>query len=149
MHSAAQTARIGPGTVPPLPTREELVLAVYHADVERLVAAAASLSAAQPSRDAMRHWLAELAAYGRVKQSVSRSCSPRVHAVRSHSGGARWYPTSERLDLGLAGVTLEQESRDRRSSRSRRCVAVAPRKHLEIRGQQTPALEAAPRSAQI
>jgi AcrR family transcriptional regulator len=73
MHSIARDAGVGQGTLyRHFPTREDLVLAVYHADVERLIAAAAKLSAGHPPREAMRHWLTELAAYGRVKRGVSR-----------------------------------------------------------------------------
>jgi AcrR family transcriptional regulator len=73
MHSIAQDADVGQGTLyRHFPTREDLVLAVYHADVERLVAAAAELSGDHPPREAMRRWLTELAAYGRVKRGVSR-----------------------------------------------------------------------------
>jgi AcrR family transcriptional regulator len=73
MHSVAQKAGVGQGTLyRHFPTREDLVLAVYHTDVERLIAAAAELSAKHPPREAMRRWLAELAAYGRVKRGVSR-----------------------------------------------------------------------------
>ncbi len=73
MHSIAQDAGVGQGTLyRHFPTREDLVLAVYHADVERLVTAAADLSADYHPREAMRRWLTELAAYGRVKRGVSR-----------------------------------------------------------------------------
>jgi AcrR family transcriptional regulator len=73
MHAVAQQAGVGQGTLyRHFPTREDLVLAVYYADVERLIAAAGDLSAAHPPREAMRRWLAELAAYGRVKHGVSR-----------------------------------------------------------------------------
>jgi AcrR family transcriptional regulator len=73
MHSVAQDAGVGQGTLyRHFPTREDLVLAVYHTDVERLVAAATELSTEHPPREAMRRWLIELAAYGRVKRGVSR-----------------------------------------------------------------------------
>jgi AcrR family transcriptional regulator len=73
MYSVAQQAGVGQGTLyRHFPTREDLVLAVYDTDVERLIAAAGDLSAAHPPREAMRRWLAELAAYGRVKHGVSR-----------------------------------------------------------------------------
>jgi AcrR family transcriptional regulator len=73
MHSIAQDAGVGQGTLyRHFPTREDLVLAVYHTDVERLITAAAELSADHHPREAMRLWLTELAAYGRVKRGVSR-----------------------------------------------------------------------------
>jgi AcrR family transcriptional regulator len=73
MHAVAQAAGVGQGTLyRHFPTREDLVLAVYDADVERLIAAAAGLSAAHPPREAMHRWLDKLAAYGRLKRGVSR-----------------------------------------------------------------------------
>ena len=73
MHSIAQDAGVGQGTLyRHFPTREHLVLAVYHTDVAHLIAAAAELSSDHPPREAMRRWLTELAAYGRVKHGVSR-----------------------------------------------------------------------------
>jgi AcrR family transcriptional regulator len=73
MHSIAQAAGVGQATLyRHFPSREDLVLAVYRADIQRLLAAAAELSAAHPPREAMHRWLGELAAYGRVKRGVSR-----------------------------------------------------------------------------
>ena len=90
MQSVAQNAGVGQGTLyRHFPTWEKLVLAVYHADVERLIAAAAEFSAADPPREAMRRWLAELAAYGRVKCGVSRV----VLAAATRQGiNERWRP---------------------------------------------------------
>ncbi len=73
MHSVAQAAGVGQGTLyRHFPTREELVLAVYRTDVQRLLAAAPALAARHPPREALCRWLDELAAYGRVKRGVSR-----------------------------------------------------------------------------
>ena len=90
MHSVAQEAGVGQGTLyRHFPTREDLVLAVYHTDVERLLAAAAELSAAHTPREAMRRWLAELAAYGRVKRGVSRVV---LAAATRRAIAERWRP---------------------------------------------------------
>jgi AcrR family transcriptional regulator len=90
MHSVAQDAGVGQGTLyRHFPTREDLVLAVYHTDVERLVAAAAELSAEHPPLEAMRRWLAELAAYGRVKRGVSRVV---LAAATRRAITERWRP---------------------------------------------------------
>jgi AcrR family transcriptional regulator len=90
MRSIAQKAGVGQGTLyRHFPTWEDLVLAVYHADVERLVAAAAELTAAHPPREAMRRWLAELAAYGRVKRGVSRVV---LAAATRQAISKRWRP---------------------------------------------------------
>lgn len=90
MHAVARAAGVGQGTLyRHFPTREDLVLAVYSTDVERLIAATAELSAAHPPLEAMRRWLVELAAYGRVKRGVSRI----VLAAATQSAVAeRWRP---------------------------------------------------------
>ena len=73
MHSVAQAAGVGQGTLyRHFPTREDLVLAVYRTDVQHLLTAAAELTAAHAPREALRRWLGELAAYGRVKRGVSQ-----------------------------------------------------------------------------
>jgi AcrR family transcriptional regulator len=88
MHTVAQKAGVGQGTLyRHFPTREDLVLAVYHTDVERLIAAATELSGKYPPREAMRRWLAELAAYGCVKRGVSRV----VLAAATRRAIAEWW----------------------------------------------------------
>lgn len=90
MRSVAQGAGVGQGTLyRHFPTREVLVLAVYHADVERLIAAAAELSARHPPREALRRRLGELSAYGRIKRGVSRIV---LAAVTRQAIAERWRP---------------------------------------------------------
>jgi AcrR family transcriptional regulator len=90
MHAVAQQAGVGQGTLyRHFPTREDLVLAVYHTDVERLIETAAELSAAHTPREAMRRWLVELAAYGRVKRGVSRVV---LEAATRRAIAERWRP---------------------------------------------------------
>lgn len=90
MHSIARAAGVGQGTLyRHFPSREDLVLAVYHTDVERLITAAAELSAAHPPREAMRRWLGQLAAYGRVKRGVSRVV---LAAATRRAVAQRWRP---------------------------------------------------------
>jgi AcrR family transcriptional regulator len=90
MHSIAREAGVGQGTLyRHFPTREDLVLAVYHTDVERLLATAAELSTEHQPREAMRRWLFELAAYGRVKRGVSRVV---LAAATRREISDRWRP---------------------------------------------------------
>jgi AcrR family transcriptional regulator len=87
MRSVAVRAGVGQGTLyRHFPNREDLVLAVYRADVEHLIDTAASLHARHPPREALRCWLHELAAYGRVKRGVSRVvlASATRDAVAAH-----------------------------------------------------------------
>jgi AcrR family transcriptional regulator len=112
MQSVAQKAGVGQGTLyRHFPTREDLVLAVYHADVERLIAAAAEFSAAHPPREAMRRWLAELAAYGRVKRGVSRVV---LAAATRQAISERWRPlvldaVQSLLDAGASAGELRSD----------------------------------------
>jgi AcrR family transcriptional regulator len=109
MQSVAQKAGVGQGTLyRHFPTREDLVLAVYQADVERLIAAATELSSAYPPREAMRRWLTELAAYGRVKHGVSRVV---LAAATRQAISERWRPrvldaVQSLLDAGASAGEL-------------------------------------------
>jgi len=90
MHSIAQKVGVGQGTLyRHFPTREDLVLAVYYTDVERLIAAAADLLAAHTPREAMNRWLIELADYGRMKRGVSQVV---LAAATRQAIAERWRP---------------------------------------------------------
>ena len=72
LHSIARAAGVGQGTLyRHFPTREALLLAVYHQDVEALVALAPALLAAHPPLDAFHLWCERFAQYGRWKQGIS------------------------------------------------------------------------------
>jgi AcrR family transcriptional regulator len=53
------------------PTREELVLAVYEHEVQRLIDAADSLLREQPPIDALRSWVEDLARYAVTKHGLA------------------------------------------------------------------------------
>jgi AcrR family transcriptional regulator len=112
MRSVAQEAGVGQGTLyRHFPTREDLVLAVYYTDVECLLAAAVELSAAHAPREAMRRWLIELAAYGRVKRGVSRIV---LAAATRHAIAERWRPlvleaVESLLDAGARAGELRSD----------------------------------------
>ena len=112
MQSVAEKAGVGQGTLyRHFPTREDLMLAVYHADVERLIAAATEISAAHPPREAMRRWLAELAAYGRVKRGVSRVV---LAAATRQAISEHWRPlvldaVQSLLDAGASAGELRSD----------------------------------------
>jgi AcrR family transcriptional regulator len=88
LQSIAKLAGVGQGTLyRHFPTREALLLAVYRKDVEALIDAAPRLLAAHPPREALRHWLDQLAAYGRVKHGVAEA----VHAATRADLSAEYY----------------------------------------------------------
>lgn len=112
MHAVARAAGVGQATIyRHFPTREDLVLAVYHADVERLITAATELSTAHPPREAMRRWLIELAAYGRVKRGVSRIV---LGAATRNAIAGQWRPlvlaaVQSLLDAGARAGQLRRD----------------------------------------
>jgi AcrR family transcriptional regulator len=74
MNEIAKRAGVGPGTLyRHFPTREDLILAVYRNDVERLVGSVDGLLAKQPAREAFVAWFETLAAYIRVKHGLGEA----------------------------------------------------------------------------
>jgi AcrR family transcriptional regulator len=99
MQSIARGAGVGQGTLyRHFPTREGLVLEVHRRDVEALVASAPELLEAMPPRDALRKWLENLAAYGRVKQGLLDVMYVATHEQLSNEGRQ---PVIEAIDLLL------------------------------------------------
>ena len=90
MQAIARQAAVGQGTLyRHFRNREQLVLAVYFVDVERLIAAAAALSVDHPPLEALRRWLMDLAAYGRLKRGVSQIV---LAAATRREISERWRP---------------------------------------------------------
>jgi AcrR family transcriptional regulator len=74
LNSIAQQAGVGQGTLyRHFPTREALLVAVYHYDIRELIDAAPVLLARYEPLDALRRWFERLAAYGRIKRGVSEA----------------------------------------------------------------------------
>lgn len=72
LNSIAKAAGIGPGTLyRHFPTREALVLAVYHNEIEQMVAFADGLLAKHPPLEALRVWLEKLAQPVRAKHAMA------------------------------------------------------------------------------
>lgn len=72
LNAIAKAAAVGPGTLyRHFPTREALVLAVYHKEIEDLVGLAQALAAAHPPEDAFCRWCARLEEYGRIKHGLA------------------------------------------------------------------------------
>jgi len=89
LQSIAKAVGIGQGTIyRHFPNREALLLAVYRTDVEALIDAADHLLGAHPPVDALRLWLDQLAAYGRIKHGASLA----VEAATRADLGSHYYP---------------------------------------------------------
>jgi AcrR family transcriptional regulator len=74
----AKAAGVGIGTLyRHFPTREALILELYHHDIQQLIDLAPELLKAQPPLDALRSWFDEVARYGRLKYGVAEV----VHAA--------------------------------------------------------------------
>ncbi|QUQ63988.1 TetR/AcrR family transcriptional regulator [Kutzneria sp. CA-103260] len=76
LNSIAKAAGVGPGTLyRHFPNREALVLAVYRAEVQRLVDAAPELLDKEPPLVALRRWFERLAAQIRIKHGLGDALS--------------------------------------------------------------------------
>ncbi|MDR1448946.1 MAG: TetR/AcrR family transcriptional regulator [Propionibacteriaceae bacterium] len=75
MNEIAKKAEVGAGTLyRHFPSREELILAVYQQDIEKLVKSVDAVLAAQPSAvAAFAAWFETLAAYVRVKHGLGEA----------------------------------------------------------------------------
>lgn len=80
LNAIAKRAGVGPGTMyRHFPTREDLILSVYQAEIDDIVALAPALLAEQKPLDALESWFDRLARYGQVKYGVAEV----IHAVSS------------------------------------------------------------------
>ncbi len=71
LNAITKRAGIGAGTLyRHFPTREALVLAVYHRDVETIVEAAPALLETHPPIEAFRLWCGQLAETGQIKHGL-------------------------------------------------------------------------------
>lgn len=76
LNSIAKASGVGPGTLyRHFPTREALVLAVYRAEVQRLVDWAPELVATEPPLTALRRWFERLASQIRLKHGLGDALS--------------------------------------------------------------------------
>jgi len=77
MNAVAKAAGLGQGTLyRNFATREALLVEVYRADVDELVAAAAPLLADHDAATAFRLWLARVVDYAQVKRGVLAALDP-------------------------------------------------------------------------
>lgn len=72
LNAIAKKAAVGAGTLyRHFPSREALVLAVYHKEIQSLVELAGTLVAKEAPLDAFRLWCERLADYGRIKHGLA------------------------------------------------------------------------------
>ncbi|MBT0773471.1 TetR/AcrR family transcriptional regulator [Kineosporia sp. J2-2] len=81
LNSIAKQAGVGQGTLyRHFPTREALLVAVYHADLRDLLDCAPGLLDRHPADEALRHWLDRLAGYGRIKHGAAQAVRAATRA---------------------------------------------------------------------
>jgi AcrR family transcriptional regulator len=102
MNQVAQQAGVGAGTLyRNFPTRESLVLAVYHHEVERIIATVPGLLAELPPREALRHWTTGLVEAMRRKHGLGDALSPTAHqAITEQTYGPVVAAITTILDAG-------------------------------------------------
>ncbi|TGD88527.1 TetR/AcrR family transcriptional regulator [Mycolicibacterium sp. CH28] len=90
LNEVAKAAGVGQGTLyRHFPTRDELLVEVYRADVESLAAAVPELLADHPPLEALEGWLRRLAEYARVKRGVFAAVTATVRSdLAGHSAGS-------------------------------------------------------------
>jgi AcrR family transcriptional regulator len=78
LNSIAKMAGVGAGTLyRHFPSREALILGIYHKEIQALVDLAPQLLSKHPPLVAFRQWCARLAYYGRIKHGLA----DLLHAV--------------------------------------------------------------------
>ncbi|WP_052850179.1 TetR/AcrR family transcriptional regulator [Streptomyces avicenniae] len=85
LNTIAKRAGVGPGTLyRHFPTREDLILAVYRHDMQRLVDSVPGVLAAHGPLDAFRTWFLTLARYVRLKHGLGEALGTAAvqHAVK-------------------------------------------------------------------
>ncbi|WP_439944405.1 TetR/AcrR family transcriptional regulator [Streptomyces sp. BBFR115] len=72
MTAIAKQAGVGVGTLyRHFATREELIVELYHHEIQKVIDLAHFLAADLPPLDALRRWFEEVARYGKLKHGVS------------------------------------------------------------------------------
>ena len=116
MNQVAQRAGVGAGTLyRHFATREALVLAVYEAEVERLVGEVPRLLAEQEPLEALRAWTTDLVEVMRRKQGLGEALSQAGRQAASERSYAPVVAAiAAMLDAGKAkgGVRADAEAED-------------------------------------
>ncbi len=98
----AKQANVGPGTLyRHFPTRDALIEAVYHTEVEKLAAAQRELSAKLPPIEALRAWMMLFVDYIATKQIIASALNSVV------GGPSRLYDSSRAQVAGAIDVLVK------------------------------------------
>jgi AcrR family transcriptional regulator len=98
----AKQAGVGPGTLyRHFPTRDALIEAVYHTEVEKLAAAQRELSANLPPVEALRAWMMLFVDYIATKQIIASALNSVV------GGSSRLYDSSRAQVTGAINALVK------------------------------------------
>jgi AcrR family transcriptional regulator len=109
MTAIAKRAGVGVGTLyRHFPTREALIVELYHQEIQKVIALAHTLAAAEPPLEALRGWFDEVARYGQLKYGVAEV----IHAATNgglddENYGPFLAAISALLDAGAAAAVLK------------------------------------------
>ena len=111
LNAIARSAGVGQGTLyRHFPTRADLLVEVYRADVEALVAAAPALLAEHDPVTALRRWFDRVADYARVKRGVFAALEAASwQELAEHSSGPIGDAVTLLLDAGSAAGVLRTD----------------------------------------
>lgn len=112
MNQVAQQAGVGAGTLyRNFPTREDLVLAVYQDEVDRLVGSVASLLERLSPVDALRAWTLDLVTAMRRKHGLGDALTPSAHkSVTESSYGPVLGAIETLLDAGASSGDIRADA---------------------------------------
>ncbi|MCX2711557.1 TetR/AcrR family transcriptional regulator [Mycolicibacterium sp. J2] len=112
MNQIAQRAGVGPGTLyRNFATREVLVLAVYQAEVERLVDAVPALLERFTPLEALRHWTIDLVEAMRRKHGLGDALSAGAHqSMAEQSYGPVIGAITTLLDAGKSDGSIRPDA---------------------------------------
>ncbi|MGW5448282.1 TetR/AcrR family transcriptional regulator [Streptomyces asiaticus] len=112
MTAIAKQAGVGVGTLyRHFATREELIVELYHHEIQKVIDLAHALAADRPPLDALRRWFEEVARYGKLKYGVSEV----IHAATNGGLDDKNYQPFLRaiaalLDAGAAAGELKPDT---------------------------------------
>ncbi|MBA8795760.1 AcrR family transcriptional regulator [Friedmanniella endophytica] len=111
LNQVAQRAGVGPGTLyRHFATREDLVLAVYQEEVERLVGTVPELLATRTPIEALREWITELVEAMRRKHGLGDALGPGARAAANEQNrGPVVAAIAAILDAGRADGTIRAD----------------------------------------
>ena len=110
MTSIAKQAGVGVGTLyRHFPTREALIVELYHQEIQKVIDLAHTLAASLPPLEALRRWFDEVARYGQLKYGVAEV----IHAATNGGLDDQNYEPflgaiAVLLDAGAAEGTLKR-----------------------------------------